>query len=56
MNVPDWWFNSGFAAQAARELMWFVVLVFVVIGVLMWRDMKQDKPRQPRNVQQGEKK
>jgi hypothetical protein len=43
MNRHDWWINSGQAAQAAQELVWFVVLVFVVIGVVMWLDMKNNK-------------
>ena len=43
MRVPDWWFNSGMAADAARELVWFVVIVFVVIGLVMWRDIRKNK-------------
>jgi hypothetical protein len=31
------------AAQAAQELMWFVVLVVVGIGVVIWFDMRNDK-------------
>lgn len=38
-----YWVASGQAAEAAKELVWFVVLVFVVIGVVMWLDMKKDK-------------
>jgi hypothetical protein len=34
----DWWVRSGYAAEAAQELAWFVVLVFVLIGFLAWRD------------------
>ena len=36
-----WWINSGMAAAAARELVWFVVLVFIGIGVAIW--MQKDK-------------
>ena len=36
-----WWVNSGMAAAAARELVWFVVLVFFGIGVAIW--MQKDK-------------
>ena len=38
-----WWYESGAAAQAAQELVWFVVLVFVGIGVVIWRDMRNEK-------------
>lgn len=38
MTSPDWWVNSGMAAQAAQELVWFVVLVFVGIGIAIWRN------------------
>lgn len=43
MNRHDWWVNSGQAASAAESLMWFVLIVFVVIGVMMWLDMRKDK-------------
>ena len=36
-----WWVNSGMAAAAARELVWFVVLVFIGIGVAIW--MQKDE-------------
>ena len=36
-----WWVNSGMAAAAARELVWFVVFVFIGIGVAIW--MQKDK-------------
>ncbi len=39
------WVESGAAAQAARELVWFVVIVVVGIGVMAWRDMKKEKPK-----------
>lgn len=41
----NWWYDSGLAAQAAHELMWFVVLVFVGIGVVIWWDMRKEKPK-----------
>lgn len=39
----NWWYESGQAAQAAQELVWFVVLVVVGIGVVIWRDIRNDK-------------
>ena len=39
----NWWNESGAAAQAAQELVWFVVLVIVGIGVVIWLDMRKDK-------------
>ncbi len=39
----NWWIESGAAAQAAQELVWFVVLVIVGIGVVIWLDMRKDK-------------
>jgi hypothetical protein len=49
------------AAQAAQELVWFVVIVVVGIGVMAWRDMrkegKQDNKPAPRgSVNKGGKK
>ena len=38
-----WWYESGAAAQAAHELVWFVVLVVVGIGVVIWRDIRKEK-------------
>ena len=57
----SWWYESGMAAQAAQELVWFVVIVVVGIGVMAWRDMRkegtqQDNPRTSRNVHKGERK
>jgi len=39
----NWWIESGAAAQAAQGLVWFVVLVVVGIGVVIWLDMRKDK-------------
>jgi len=39
----NWWIESGYAAEAARELVWFVVLIVVGIGVVIWRDMRNEK-------------
>jgi hypothetical protein len=45
----NWWIESGMASEAAHELLWFVVLVFVGIGVLIWHDIKkEDKPNRKR--------
>jgi hypothetical protein len=57
----NWWVESGMAAQAAQELVWFVVIVVVGIGVMAWRDMReedkqQDNPRTSRNVHKGDRK
>lgn len=37
MNRLQWWIDSGMAASAAQELVWFVVIVFVVGGYAIWR-------------------
>ena len=55
MNKPNWWIDSGFAAQAAQELVWFVVTVFVVLGIVIWQDMSKDKPVQRGNVKKEDK-
>jgi hypothetical protein len=57
----NWWVESGMAAQAAQELVWFVVIVVVGIGIMAWRDMrkegKQDNKPAPRgSVNKGGKK
>jgi hypothetical protein len=41
----SWWYESGAAAQAAQELVWFVVLVFIGIGVVIWHDIRKEKPK-----------
>lgn len=54
MNRHDWWVNSGKAAEAAQELIWFVVLVFVVIGVVLWREAHAElKKEKERKVKDG---
>jgi len=40
MNATDAWVRSGQAAEAARELGWFVLIVLVVIIFIAWRDTK----------------
>ena len=40
MNVAGWWISSGMAAEAARELTWFVIILFVVGGYAIWRGEK----------------
>jgi len=57
----NWWYESGLAAQAAQDLVWFIVLVFVGIGLLIWRDMRnegkqQDKSASNGNVRKGDEK
>lgn len=39
----NWWYESGMAAQAAQELVWFVVIVVVVIGIGIWISFNEDK-------------
>lgn len=36
----DAWVRSGQAATAARSLMWFVIIAFVVIAYVLWKDSK----------------
>jgi hypothetical protein len=38
-----YWIDSGLAAEAARDLIWFVVLVFVGVAVVIWRDIRKNK-------------
>jgi hypothetical protein len=45
-----WWYESGAAAQAAQELVWFVVLVFVGIGLVIWHDIRKEKPKPKRRT------
>lgn len=47
-----WWIDSGMAAQAARDLVWFVVLVFVGIGALWWHDCRKED-RENKAAQSG---
>jgi hypothetical protein len=37
----NWWIESGMASEAAHELMWFVIIVFVGIGLLIWNDIRK---------------
>jgi UDP-N-acetylmuramyl pentapeptide phosphotransferase/UDP-N-acetylglucosamine-1-phosphate transferase len=39
----NWWYESGRAAEAAQELVWFVVIVFVGIAVVIWLDDRKNK-------------
>jgi len=38
MTAPNYWVDSGQAAAAAQELVWFVLLVFIGVGIAIWRD------------------
>lgn len=40
--IMDIWVRSGMAQEAARELLWFVVLILVGIGIVIWRDSKDE--------------
>ena len=42
MNRSQWWVDSGQAANAAQGLVWFVVVVFIAVGFMMWRDMRKE--------------
>lgn len=39
-HPAEFWIRSGQAAEAARELAWFVFLVVVIILFLAWRGDK----------------
>lgn len=39
----DAWVRSGMAQEAARDMAWFVVLVMVMIGVMIWRDIRNER-------------
>lgn len=36
-HAMDLWVRSGQAASAAQEIAWIVFIIFVVIGVMIWR-------------------
>lgn len=38
----DVWVRSGMAQEAARGLAWFVVLMLVIIGYVLWLDSRND--------------
>jgi len=37
-NAQMWWYRSGFAEQAAQEIVLFFFGVLLVCGILAWRD------------------
>ncbi len=37
MNRLQWWIDSGMAASAAREIVWFVVIMFLIGAYAIWR-------------------
>jgi len=43
INKMNWWYESGQAAEAAQELVWFVVIVFVGVGVVLWLNDRKNK-------------
>ncbi len=49
----DWWISSGLAADAAQELAWFVILVLVGIGVVMWLDMRKERKDAQKQTAKG---
>lgn len=53
LNDNDWWFRSGMAQEAARELAWFVVIVVVAIGIGMWRTHKREE-KETKHRKRGE--
>lgn len=40
MSAAETWVRTGQAAASAQELSWFVILIVIMIGYLIWRDMK----------------
>lgn len=34
------WIRTGQAAEAAKDIVWFVILVFVAVAFIAWRDSK----------------
>ena len=49
----NWWYESGLAAQAAQELVWFVVFVFIGIGLMIWRDMRKEERDAQKQASKG---
>ena len=49
----NWWYESGLAEQAARELVWFVVFVFIGIGLMIWRDMRKEERDAQKQASKG---
>jgi hypothetical protein len=43
INKTNWWYESGQAAEAAQGLVWFVVIVFVGVGVILWLNDRKNK-------------
>lgn len=42
MDRFSWWVQSGVAEQSARSVAWFVVIVFIGIAFVMWRDVRSE--------------
>jgi hypothetical protein len=49
----NWWYESGLAADAAQELVWFVVFVFIGIGLMIWRDMRKEERDAQKQASKG---
>lgn len=49
----NWWYESGLAAEAAQGLAWFVLIVFVGIGVVMWLDMRKEEKDAQKQTAKG---
>jgi len=49
----NWWYESGLAADAAQELVWFVIFVFIGIGLMIWRDMRKEERDAQKQASKG---
>jgi hypothetical protein len=49
----NWWYESGLAADAAQELVWFVIFIFIGIGVMIWRDMRKEERDAQKQASKG---
>jgi hypothetical protein len=40
MNTSTSWIYYGLEAEAAKEITWLVIIVFVAVGIAIWRSEK----------------